>query len=333
MRKLRKGFLFSMMLVAATALTGCGGSSESTAYTTESQSYATDDIYMNGAGEEYKYMTEEAVEEEVAAEEMPEVTETQTTRKLIKTVDMDVETEEYDILFPKLESRITELGGYIENLSEYQDKYGEEKGLRYANITARIPEQRLDEFVTEVTEASNVINRNERVEDVTLSYVDLESHKKVLITERDRLMELLENAETMEDIITIESRLSEVRYQIESMESQIRTYDNKINYSTVYLNISEVERLTPQVEKTAWEKIKTGFAESTYHVVRGVKNACINLIISIPYLIVWAVIIVIFILIVKTVIKITNKRKAKQQLKQQMSSVQMPEVQKEEKHE
>ena len=69
---------------------------------------------------------------------------------------------------------------------------------------------------------------------MTLQYVDLESHKKALTTEQDRLIELMEQAETVEDIITIEGRLSEVRYQLESMESQLRTYDNKIDYSTVY---------------------------------------------------------------------------------------------------
>ena len=168
---------------------------------------------------------------------------------------------------------------------------------------------------------------------MTLSYVDLESHKKVLITERDRLMELLENAETMEDIIAIEGRLSEVRYQIESMESQLRTYDNKIDYSTVYVNIREVERLTPQIEETAWEKIKTGFGESTYNVLRGIKNTTIQLIISIPYLIVWAIVIVILIIIVKVIIKMQEKKKAKKQIAQQMMHTQMPGVQKEEKNE
>ena len=95
-------------------------------------------------------------------------------------------------------------------------------------MTARIPAKRLDEFVQRVGEQSNITNKEERVEDVTLQYVDLESRKKALATEQDRLLELLEKAESVEDIISIEARLSDVRYELESMESQLRTLNNQI---------------------------------------------------------------------------------------------------------
>ena len=108
-------------------------------------------------------------------------------------------------------------------------------------MTVRIPAQQLDAFLSSVSEVSNVISRNDSVSDVTLQYVDMESHKKALTAEQDRLLELLEQAESVEDIITIESRLSDVRYQIESMESQLRTLQNQVSYSTVYLDIQEVE--------------------------------------------------------------------------------------------
>ena len=65
----------------------------------------------------------------------------------------------------------------------------------------------------------------------------------------------MEKAESIEDIITIEQRLSNVRYQIESMEAQLRTYDNKVDYSTVHLDVSEVKELTPVHEETLWERI------------------------------------------------------------------------------
>ena len=93
---------------------------------------------------------------------------------------------------------------------------------------------------------SNITYRQENVEDVTLDYVDVESRKKMLETEQQRLLELLETAESLDDILTIESRLTEVQYELDSKESQLRTYDNQIDYSTVYLDINEVVRYTPQ---------------------------------------------------------------------------------------
>ena len=80
--------------------------------------------------------------------------------------------------------------------------------------------------------------------------------------EQERLLSLLEQAETMEEIIALESRLTEVRYQLESMESQLRTMDNQVSYSTVYLSIEEVEHFTPPAEKGTWERISTGFSEN-----------------------------------------------------------------------
>ena len=70
--------------------------------------------------------------------------------------------------------------------------------------------------------------------------------KKALETEQDRLLELMEQAETTEDLLAIESRLTDVRYQLESAASQLKLYDSLVSYSTVYLTVEEVQKLTPR---------------------------------------------------------------------------------------
>ena len=129
-------------------------------------------------------------------------------------------------------------------------------------------------------------------------------------------MELLDEAETIEDIIALEGRLSEVRYQIESMESQLRTYDNQVNYSTVYLEIEEVNKITPVKEQSVGEKIVTGFTENLYDVGEGLLDFVIWFITHIPALIVWAVVILIILLIIKGIRKHHQKKKLKKQLMQ-----------------
>lgn len=221
-----------------------------------------------------------------------------TGRKLIRTVDLSVETENYDELMAGLEEQVSRLGGYIEYREAY---YGNQysSGNRNAHLQIRIPQNRVDEFTGRVKEKGNVTRENEAVEDVTLAYVDLESHKKMLLTEQQRLMELLERAETIEDIIALESRLSEVRYQIESMETQLRTYDNLVDYSTINLYIEEVERYTPQPEMGTWERIQKGFSDNAYRVGKGLKNFCVEFVISLPVLAVWAAAILMLILAVR----------------------------------
>lgn len=314
--------------LAAVLLTGCGSADKMTTesaydggyYDMQSNgAYATDDIYGydNAEPAEAPEMVEDA-EFDMAAEEAgsasgsaesPQIQDT--SRKLIKNVNMEVETEEFDTLLNKVEQKVNGLGGYVESSYTYNGSSYYGSNSRNASMTIRIPAEKLDDFLSEVSESSNVISRNESVTDVTLQYVDMESHKKVLLAEQDRLLELMEQVETIEDIITLESRLSEVRYQIESMESQLRTYDNQISYSTIYLEINEVTKLTPVKEQSTWEKISTGFVDSLYGVGKGILNFIIRFIISLPYLVVWAVVLFVIVLIVKLIIKLTKKRKEK----------------------
>lgn len=235
-------------------------------------------------------------------------------RKLIKNVSMDVETEQFDTFVPSIEKQVADLGGYIESLNTRNGSYYDYEGsTRSAEIVARIPKNNLDAFVSLIEGNSNITNRTENVEDVTLQYVDLESHKKMLLAEQESLLSLLENAESIEDIITIEGRLSEVRYQIESMESQLRTFDNLVDYSTVRLYINEVKRYTPVEEIGTWEKIATGFWNNVVDIGEGFKNFGIGFVIRIPYFVVWAVILFIVWLIVKGLRKMFRKNKEKKQ--------------------
>ena len=337
MKKKKIALILGMCLTAAMLQFGCGGASKDSAAITESAAaeapreemfYADNATGMVTAGSsaEMKEMTtadEIAVEEEVLEEtgQQEQSEETiRTERKLIRTVDLNLETENYDSLMEGLEQEINSLGGYIEYKDAYHGNYNSRiNGYRnrHANITARIPAVKLDEFTGRVAEIGNITYESESVEDVTLQYVDLSSHKKMLQTEQERLMTLLENAESMEDIITIESRLSEVRYQIESMESQLRTFDNQVDYSTVHINVEEVEHYTPQPEKTAWERMKSGFGENVYRVTNGIKNFAIEFVIAIPILLGWAVVIIVGVLVIRVILKQKNKRSVEKIAKKQ----------------
>lgn len=284
------------------SLAACGGSSESSSYDAAIEEaaaeYPAEEYY---GAEMNSYATEDVMVDEMTGEVTNESAAV-SNRKLIKTVNLDVETKDYDGLVANLEVQIDELGGYIESLECYGSDY------RHASITARIPAAKLDGFVKQIGETANVTGRSESVEDVTLQYVDLDSHTRMLEEEQERLLELLETAATIEDMITIESRLGEVRYQLESMKSQLRTFDNQVDYSTVHIDIDEVIELTPVVELTDGERIAQGFAKSVADVLHGIKEFFIGLIINIPYIIVWAVVIGIAVVIIRMIMKFSDKR-------------------------
>lgn len=333
---MKKGILKSSIVIAVIAafLGGCGSSGKmymsETKYEAAYDNAAPAESYDYGyavsntaAAADYEYSEAAAADpyyEEGAAKAqgLMEENANASNRKLIKTVDMYVETEDYDNLLINLAKQITELGGYIEYQYDYNGRmYSEYNDNRNANWEIRIPVAKLDEFVHQVGEEANVIDKTERITDVTLQYVDLESHKKALLTEQKRLLEILEQAESVEDIITIEQRLSEVRYELESMESQLRMLDNKIDYSTINLNIQEVKRVVRVEEKTVLDRIRNGFAKTLYDLGDGAVNLFVWFVVNIPYFVIWAVVIAAAVIIIRVILK---KRKAKKLKKMQKLS-------------
>jgi hypothetical protein len=93
--------------------------------------------------------------------------------------------------------------------------------------------------------------------------------------------------------------LSDVRYELQNYQTQLRTYDNLVEYSTVTLNISEVDRITPVTEekRSVWDRIRIGFGDTMYDIGEGLQNFLVWFIVNLPYLIVWAGIITAGILI------------------------------------
>lgn len=270
----------------------------------------------------YEYeVAEAAAEEPVSGESYAQegggqdVAVPETSRKLIKTVNISAETEAFDTLVPGLQKQVEALGGYIESISVYDvnSYYVEDRMVkqRCANLTARVPKEKLDGFLAQVGEQTNVTSRSENVEDVTLQYVDLESHKKALVTEQERLLALMGQAENVEDIIAIEGRLSEVRYQLESMESQLRTYDNQIDYSTVYLNIDEVRQYSAPQTASVWQRIESGFMKSLDDIGLSIRDLAIGFVIDIPYIVLFLIGIAVAVAVVRILWKVWKKRRAK----------------------
>lgn len=245
------------------------------------------------------------------------------SRKLIKTVNLDLETKEFDAMLSTVEERVASLGGYMESLQTRNgSRYTDYRSNRFASGTARIPKDRLDDFLNAVSEVGNVTNRSESVEDVTLAYVDMESRRNTLKTEQERLLALLETAGSLEDIIILEDRLSDVRYQLESMESQLRTYDNKVDFATVYLNISEVKELTPVEKLSTGERISNGFMNNLKKVGNGLVEFFIWFVCCLPYFAVIGIVIGLFVGFIKFLIWRGRRKSAARAQAQAMARAQ-----------
>ncbi|NLP33938.1 MAG: DUF4349 domain-containing protein [Clostridiales bacterium] len=301
--------IIAIAMLSVLALNACAASKKDFSGATEPQtSYDTDAAPGNYNGESGGAAVVEEKAEAPKEAAMPNtssissnIPEVQTQDKIIKRVSMVVETQNFDDLLITINDKIEVLGGYVESSSINGRRYYYLEESRQARIVARIPKDRLDEFTGTVEEAANVVNSELNTENVTLQYVDMESRKKALQIEQDRLFALLEKEDTLEDIITLERRLSDIRYELQNYESQLRTLDNKVEYSTVTMTIHEVERITPRVEekKTVWKRIQNGFSDTIYHISEGAKDFIVWFVVNLPYLIIWGGIITVVLLIVR----------------------------------
>lgn len=316
----------SLLLVLA-LLTGCGAvakesydSAPQENGTTASGGYwkgdyvaeteeSVDDFFTSATDHLVGTENQDAIASEVGknTEDVNGVTQ-QTERKLIRTVRMEMETLEFDALVETILARAEAQGGYVESSQINGNRYYYDSS-RYANITIRVPENKLDIFLAQLGEEATVTYKSEQAEDITLQYVDTQSRIKTLKIEQEKLFELLEKANTLDAIIMLENRLSEVRYQLENYEARLRVYDNQVSYSTVHLSINEVKRISAVQEETFGEKLKNGFMDSLYDIQDGFLRFVIWLVSNCLYLVFWGAVFVVLLVVARR--KLAKRRQVR----------------------
>ena len=296
--------LAAMMLAAL--LQGCGGMSTS----------LSDSIMSNGKGmalEEYSMAEPGDAGLVSSSGSIANAPEVPTNQKLIRKLRLNAETDDLDAIMQKVDEKIAALSGYAENREVYNSG-----SRRHASLIIRIPATQADQFVDHVAGMTNVTSSTETAEDITLTYVATESRVKALQTEHDRLLELLEKAENMDDLLQIEKRLTEVRADLEEVASKLRLYDNMVDYATVTLTIYEVKEYTDVTEpETVWQRISKGFMESLEDLGDFFTELFVFVVVGIPYFVLLAVVILLIVLWVKHNRKKRIKRYQNMQQQQQ----------------
>lgn len=233
------------------------------------------------------------------------------SQKIIKNYDYNYETEKFDDAYAYLKSQIDKCQGYISSSDISGSNY------RTLRMTARIPADVCDDFISSMGNLGTVVSQSESAEDVTLQYADTESRIASLKTEQERLNELLEKADNLENIIALEDRLTEVRYELENYQSQKKLYDSLLAYSTVRITLEEVNYTVAIDESTFMTRVTTGLEKSFRDIKNGFINFLVAFIVALPYLVIWGVVLGIIIWIIRKLVK-RRKRKKQEQMNRQM---------------
>jgi hypothetical protein len=252
------------------------------------------------------------------------------SRKVIRNASLDLQTLEFDRAVASVEAITAAFGGYMESsyISGRDINYSssvEYGSARHASFTVRIPSNSLDAFLYSFSGSEfNVIGKNTSANDITDSYFDSQARLDSLKLQEQRLLGMLDGATELEYMIQLEQELMRVRYEIESLTSQLNRMDSYISHSTVNINLNEVVRYA-QVEAlpaTFGERISQAFTNSWRAFGDFCQGAAVAFVGALPFLLLLAVIAAIVLLVVKAAAKKRKPRERKP--KQAPPSVSLP---------
>ena len=240
--------------------------------------------------------------------------------KIIYSADAQLETTKFDETVAAVTDIIAAYGGFVESSSvngaNYYNKARGYTSLRSANYTIRIPSGNFSAMMNALPTLGNVPYTNTYTENVTSQYYDVQARLTAYRTQEARLIEMMSIAETVEDIIRIEDRLTEIRYQIDSMQSRLNNWDRRVNYSTIYLSISEVSEYTPTepVRVTYGEKLGAAVKSGLKAVGNFFSEFLLWFVEALPTLIILALIALVIVIIIR---KTRGNREARRERRAQ----------------
>ena len=158
-----------------------------------------------------------------------------TERKLIRNGSLMLEVEDVKKTKTEVDKIAAEFSAYTS--SEDQNNFGDR--LQY-NQVIRVPAGRFDELVTRIESlALKVENKNISSQDVTEEFIDVEARLKTKHELEVRYREILKQAKTVSDIVSIESQIASVRGEIESMQGRLNYLKSQVSLSTLTVTYYE----------------------------------------------------------------------------------------------
>lgn len=243
--------------------------------------------------------------------------------KIIYSGNVTLQSTEFDKALAALEKSVQDAGGFIEssNVSgntQYREDGTTEVVDRVAYYTVRVPAEKFDGYMKTVGGIGNVIASGRSAENVTSTYTDNEAHLDSLQTEQTRLLDLVKKAEDVESLVALEQRLSEVRYEIESIQRTLRDLDLQIAYSSVTVELDEVEVYTPtaSVTRSFGEKLASALKDGWNGFVYGLQTFAVWFVGALPTLVLLAVAAAAVVLIVRAARKKSRARREKKAAEQ-----------------
>ena len=233
--------------------------------------------------------------------------------KLIYSASDTVETTEFDGTIEKLSALVEQYGGFVEsssvNGSNYYTQSRGYSSTRCASYVIRVPSDKFSALMGSLSTLGNVPYSHTYTENITAQYYDTDARLTAYQVQEARLLEMMEAAKTVEDLIAIEEKLTELRYQIESLQSTLKNWDRQVAYSTLDLEVQEVIEYTPESRMSYGQELALALTNGLKRTGEFFKDLLLAIVGALPALVILAVVLAILIPVWKKRRKARKARK------------------------
>jgi hypothetical protein len=212
-----------------------------------------------------------------------EETADEDARKIVRTVSLSISSTVFDKDYETILSLAEGAGGYASSVSMYE----QQADKRYASLQLRIPAENLDGFLSGLSGVGRITDRYETAADKTIQYADTQLRLQTQLDKMTRLQELLLQAESVEDLLYIESEIANTQYEIDSLQTSLNSIDRQVDYATVsvYLQEQTAGDTAAAEELTIGERLLSGLTASLEWLGGFFENMLVFLIAAAPVLV------------------------------------------------
>jgi hypothetical protein len=225
-----------------------------------------------------------------AADENAAVTLSSTSGRpmIARAARLTIIVKDFDASQKRLESILKRHGGYVGDMTTSAPEGADRK----LTAALRVPSDQLDAAIAEVKEIGHVESESQSGEDVTSQYVDLQARLTNARNTEQRLTELLRRQTgKLDEVVTVEEKISDVREQIERMEAEQKNLSRRVNFGTLNVSFSEERKSQLQVvPPSVGTQFHNAAVEGYSTVVDGIVSFLVFLMSWGPSMLLWAAI-------------------------------------------
>lgn len=267
--------LILTLLMALSILTSCG-------------SAVMKDAAENNYKSEYDYMYSESasaggMEVDFSDKDTTLDAADAVEKKIIKTYRIYLESKAFDDALALITSEAEKLGGYVSQSSVSGN--ASTGRSRSASYTVRVPSADAEAYLDTISAVCNVRSSSLTTDDITDSYYDSKARMESLVEQESRLEAMMDKAQTLSEMLAIEDKLTDVRAEINALNKQIQLMDKSVDYSYVYVELSEVIEYHVE-DPTYLQRLGESFGDSFVNFAEVLGEALIIFIWILPFLLV-----------------------------------------------